>query len=396
MAEAIACLGLAFGDEGKGSLIDAMARRHRARLVVRFNGGAQAGHNVVDGDRHHCFAQWGSGTFAGAATHLSRFMMVNPIFALAESKRLVLAGISDPFSMMTIERGALVTTPFHVSANRLREIDRGDGRHGSCGMGIGETMGDSLYGEPDVIRVGDSFGVMLEKLVSIQARKRKRESLGAMDRSLTPDWDVLCDESEPATVARCFARFFERVRIVEPEWLHDQLRAPGTVLFEGAQGALLDQDHGDHPHTTWSDCTFGNVDRLLEGSGLVARRIGVLRAYHTRHGAGPFPSECPDFDALSSDDHNATGPWQGRFRSGMLDTGLIERARNIVGHVDGVALTRIDRLPPAFDIYSDGHVIPSTVEDVEYAVRRNTMAPIVVRSYGMTHGHKTFCEDAPA
>ena len=140
--QAILTVDLGFGDAGKGSIIDFLAREHNAHTVVRFNGGAQAGHRVVAKQGEHVFSQFGSGTLAGARTHLSRFMLVEPLAMLAEAEHLMQLGIRDPFGMVTIDEKALITTPFQRAVNRLKELARGNGRHGSCGMGIGETMAD--------------------------------------------------------------------------------------------------------------------------------------------------------------------------------------------------------------------------------------------------------------
>src|SRR5262245_23559342 len=115
--------GLGYGDEGKGAWTDFLARTEPVHTVVRFNGGAQAGHNVVTPDgRHHTFAQLGSGTLVrGVNTHLSRFMLVNPSRLLREDAELQALGVSDGLTRLTIDRRALVTTPFQVAANRLRE-----------------------------------------------------------------------------------------------------------------------------------------------------------------------------------------------------------------------------------------------------------------------------------
>src|SRR6476659_8022754 len=136
--------GLGYGDEGKGTWTDFLARTEPVHTVVRFNGGAQAGHNVVTPDgRHHTFAQFGSGTFVrGVSTHLSRFMLLNPMRLLHEADQIRALGVSDALAPLTIDRLAPVTTPFPVPATRLRELARGDARQGSCGMGIGETMSD--------------------------------------------------------------------------------------------------------------------------------------------------------------------------------------------------------------------------------------------------------------
>src|SRR5215212_9182933 len=154
---AIILSGLGFGDEGKGSWTDFLARTEPVHTVVRFNGGAQAGHNVVTPDRrHHTFAQLGSGSFVrGVNTHLSRFMLVNPLRLLHEADELRALGVPDALSRLTVDRGAPVTTPFQVAANRLRELARGDARHGSCGMGIGETMADWMELGDRMLMAGD-------------------------------------------------------------------------------------------------------------------------------------------------------------------------------------------------------------------------------------------------
>ena len=125
--------------------------------VVRFNGGAQAGHNVVTADgRHHTFAQFGSGTFwPGVRTFLSRFMLVDPLALAAEAAHLAAVGVSDALDRLAVDADALLATPYHRAANRARELARGLDRHGSCGMGIGETASYALRFPADAPRVGD-------------------------------------------------------------------------------------------------------------------------------------------------------------------------------------------------------------------------------------------------
>jgi adenylosuccinate synthase len=142
---AIFVAGLGFGDEGKGSIVDALTRKHQADLVVRFSGGAQAAHHVVTDDgREHCFAQFGSGTLAGASTHLSRFMLIDPLALVKEAEHLKQIGVVDPFERLTIDPRAPIITPYHRAMNRLRELSRGRQRHGSCGVGIGELASDMM------------------------------------------------------------------------------------------------------------------------------------------------------------------------------------------------------------------------------------------------------------
>ena len=149
--------GLGFGDCGKGTVTDALTRRFDARLVVRFNGGAQAGHNVVLPDgRHHTFAQFGAGTFVeGVRTHLASHVVVHPTALAVEADYLARGGVPDALSRLTADPRCLVTTPFHQAAGRLRERLSG---HGTCGVGVGETMRDALAHADDAIRLGALHG----------------------------------------------------------------------------------------------------------------------------------------------------------------------------------------------------------------------------------------------
>src|SRR6516165_3609325 len=144
--EALLVVDLAFGDCGKGSIVDYLVRTRGADTVVRFNGGPQAGHNVVTPDgRHHTFSQFGSGSFVpGVKTVLSRFMLIEPYALLNEADHLRSLGVLNPLSRLMIDRNCLVITPCHIEANRIRELTRGDAAHGTCGMGVGETVQDSI------------------------------------------------------------------------------------------------------------------------------------------------------------------------------------------------------------------------------------------------------------
>ena len=351
MATVTLTCGLGFGDEGKGTFVDFLSRRRSTTLVVRYNGGAQAAHNVVSGERHHTFAQWGSGTFAGVPTLLSRHMLLNPIFALSEAKVLEGKGVKSPLSLLFVERGAVLTTPFHVAMNRLRELSR-TLRHGSCGMGIGETMQDVVDDADDVLRAGDLEDLPRARRLMDSVRVRKL----AAARALGLPAELLSHPaaeremsmlSEPSVVELALERyraFARAARLVGPEHLERTLAAPGQIVFEGAQGALLDQDMGFQPYTTWTDITFRNADELLSRFSGEVTRLGVLRAYTTRHGAGPMVTAMPSWDRLSSHDHNQWGEWQGSFRSGPLDLVATRYALRVVGGVDGLLLSNLDRL----------------------------------------------------
>lgn len=372
-------VGLGYGDEGKGTLTDWLCRQGVAdagALVVRFSGGAQAAHNVVEpgrgssgqgaAGRHHCFQQFGAGTFAGARTYLSRFMLVNPISLVREGAALHAAGVPDPFSRLAVDEDALVTTPFHIAAGRIRELTRA--RHGSCGLGIGETRKDSLHGGP-TLRVGtlrdaDQLKAFLRAqqehkraemrpLVELIEGLRGEGGLGEghdaggareVRAGLAREWRTLEDPDVVSDVLSRFADFTRQVRFVDEAWWRRELARDQHLVFEGAQGVLLDETWGFQPHTTWTNVTLDNAVALLAGYVGDVRRVGVTRAYQTRHGAGPFVTEDAAASPLSAHDHNRRNEWQEGFRSGWLDLVTLRYALEVVGGVDELAVTNVDRL----------------------------------------------------
>lgn len=331
---------LGFGDAGKGTVVDWLCSRgpEPVDAVVRFNGGAQAAHNVVTVDgRHHTFAQFGSGTFTpGVATHLSRFMLVDPLALATEAGHLAGLGVPDALDRLTVDRDALLTTPYHRAANRARELRRGPGRHGSCGVGIGETMAYHLAHPGEAPRAGDC-----------RSPARLRRSLARLRDRVRTEFPELGESGALPGLDGCvdaFLAFGERVRLVDAAFLAGLLRT-GKVVFEGAQGVLLDEWHGFHPYTTWSTTTFANAETLLAEAGVADRsalRLGVLRTYLTRHGPGPFPTEDPALTAGLPDPHNGVGRWQGAFRVGHLDAVALRYAVEVCGGVDALALTHLD------------------------------------------------------
>ncbi|GAA1443762.1 adenylosuccinate synthetase [Nocardiopsis tropica] len=337
---------LGFGDAGKGVTVDLLCARRRFGAVVRANGGAQAAHNVVAPDgRHHTFSQFGAGTLAPGGpvpTHLSRLVVVDPFALAAEAGHLAELGVPDPFSLVTVDRRALVSTPWHQEANRVRERARGAGRHGSCGMGVGEAMAYALARPEDAPTAGDCdrperLRRKLRRLADhLDAVRREAARSGGAPREAGPVPDV--EECVSAYLA--FAR---RVRLVDEEYLPGLL-ARSPVVFEGAQGVLLDEWHGFHPYTTWSTTTTANPLTLLAEAGRPgdARRIGVVRTFTTRHGAGPLVAEDPALGERLVERHNGTHPWQGPFRVGHLDLVAHRYALAATGGVDSLVVTHAD------------------------------------------------------
>lgn len=322
---------LGYGDAGKGTVVDWLCANRPVHTVIRFNGGAQAAHNVVLPDgRHHTFAQFGAGTFRpGVRTHLSRYVVVDPLALVAEADHLASLGVPDAFDRLTVDGEALLATPYHRAANRARELARGADRHGSCGLGVGEAVAYGLAHPDAAPRVADCLRPSVLRRRLIELADRLTAELGPLDAPPV-------DDCLPA-----YAGFADRVEIVDRSYVAGVLRS-GMCVFEGAQGVLLDEWHGFHPYTTWSTTTFANAEALLAEAGLAgtAQRLGVLRIVTTRHGPGPLVTEDPTLPL--TDPRNPTNPWQGPFRFGHFDAVAHRYAVAAAGGVDGLALTHLD------------------------------------------------------
>ncbi len=266
---------------------------------------------------------------------LSKHVLVEPIALAAEARALAALGVPNPLQLLHIDAHALLTTPIHVAANRAREDARGDGRHGSCGKGIGETAAYALD-HPDALTVGDCHrpAVLRAKLAAMADHYRHLVS-PSMHR--WPDHDDM---------VIMYSEFVAAVRITDDGDLA-ALADGGRLVYEGAQGVLLDEWRGFHPHTTWSTVEPSNARALSAEHGRDSHVLGVTRTYTTRHGAGPMPTENPTLGAVLPELHNGTGSYQGTFRSGDLDEVLMRYATKVCGGVDSLAVTHLDAVTRA-------------------------------------------------
>ncbi|MGO9817826.1 MAG: adenylosuccinate synthetase [Acidocella sp.] len=318
MSTASAIIGAGWGDEGKGLMTDALAGAES--VVVRANGGSQAGHTVQrpDGTRH-VFHHVGSGAFRGAATFLSRFFVHNPMMLLRELSELAEIGISP---VLFADPDGLVTTPWDMMINQIAEEARSGGRHGSCGLGINETIRRSER---------EGFALRFRDL----ADQAKVTEIGAR---ILHDWvpsrlaalGVLPDKTWQARlaspiIAEHFAQDVEdmcRLVAVNDGAIAAAAARADRLIFEGAQGLLLDQDHAFFPHVTPSKTGLANPSVLAAEWGVKEiRAIYMTRAYATRHGVGPFPREVREM--ACPDETNIPNMWQGTLRFGVLDLDLL-------------------------------------------------------------------------
>jgi adenylosuccinate synthase len=341
---ALVIVDLGFGDAGKGLLTDFLVRRTGAAMVVRYNGGAQAGHNVVAPDgRHHTFSQFGSGTFVpGVRTFLSRDVIVHPTGLLREEAALRSVGVTDGFERLRISADALVITPYHQALGRLRERARGSAAHGTCGVGVGETVAHDRGSDSEAVRVRDVTDQALLRRKLRRIREIAREEARGLDSFASADAAVF-DRSEVAEQWIGEAAHVVPLIAGEDAWM-PRANESDTIIFEGAQGVLLDEWHGFHPYTTWSTCTSAPAVQLLSQFMPDADvcRIGILRTYAVRHGPGPLPTETADIGMPN--EHNTENEWQGAVRRGWFDGVLARYAVAADAGIDALAITHLDWL----------------------------------------------------
>jgi adenylosuccinate synthase len=262
-----AVIGANFGDEGKGLATDALAADLMMRgddpVVVRSNGGAQAGHTVETQGRRHVFHHVGSGAFTGARTHLSRFFVAHPMLLLRELEELRPLLPGSPH--ISIDPRAQVTTPWDVFLNQAIEAARGASRHGSCGVGFGETLERVSKGV--TLTAADLASPDLaDRLIAIRDgwTGARLEALGIADHpEVLRNRDALWSDG-------LLERFVQDARLfagLVPARSDAELGSE-TLLFEGAQGLMLDMDLGVMPHLTRSNTGLRNMLAIAEEAGI--------------------------------------------------------------------------------------------------------------------------------
>lgn len=332
-------IGSNFGDEGKGLVTDWLCSQG-AGIVVRFNGGANAGHTVCtpNGERH-IFRHFGSGTFCGVPTFLSSFFVCNPILFFEELRQLDKLDLKP---VVYAHPDCLVTTLVDMMINQFIENARAKKRHGSCGIGFHETMNRSTVKELK-ITMSDLWngGTRLEsQLAEIGGKYAKFRCGQTFEEPDAIEAFITC--------CRQFADYVNPLGI-------GQCKDP---VFEGAQGLLLDQNNKEFfPHLTHSSTGMKNVNVLCAQAGITDKEIYyVSRTYLTRHGAGPLPGE--DSKLSFEDDTNRSNNFQGSLRFAPLDVNeLCDRCVEDAGDNSlKMVLTHCDQhsIPCPADLYSYG------------------------------------------
>ncbi|MEO6153557.1 MAG: adenylosuccinate synthase [Croceibacterium sp.] len=331
----VTVIGAQWGDEGKGKIVDWLAAR--ADVVVRFQGGHNAGHTLVVGNTTYKLSLLPSGIVTGTLSIIGNGVVLDPWALKEEIERLESQGVEVTPQNLIVADNCPLILPVHRELDVLREGAAGKGKIGTTGRGIGPAYEDKVGRR--AIRVCDlahlhELEPLLDRLCA------HHDALRAGFREPPVDREELKRQlSEIAPFVLQFA---------EPVWkrLRDKRREGVRILFEGAQGVLLDVDHGTYPFVTSSNTVSGTV---ASGSGLGPNAagfvLGIVKAYTTRVGAGPFPTELDDAvgQKLGERGHEFGTVTGRKRRCGWFDAVLVRQSCAISG-VTGIALTKLDVL----------------------------------------------------
>ena len=337
----VVVVGAQWGDEGKGKIVDWLSER--AEIVVRFQGGHNAGHTLVVGNIEYKLSLLPSGVVRGKLSIIGNGVVVDPWALVKEIEVMRGKGLEISPKNLKLADNAVLILPSHGALDRAREERRGDKKIGTTGRGIGPAYEDKVGRR--AIRVCDlSDDQALEDRVDevLLHHNALLRGLGAPEVKRK---ELLASLREVAPKVLPYAETCWRV-------LDEARRAGRRILFEGAQAAMLDVDHGTYPYVTSSNTLAGQA---AAGSGIAPAAIGfvlgITKAYTTRVGSGPFPTELTDAIGCKLGERGREfGTNTGRpRRCGWFDAVLVRQAIKL-GGIDGIALTKLDVLDGFEDI----------------------------------------------
>ena len=336
MSKNVVVVGTQWGDEGKGKIVDWLT--DHALGVVRFQGGHNAGHTLVIAGKKTVLHLIPSGILRDkVACYIGNGVVLSPQALLEEVETLERAGV-DVASRLKISEACPLILPYHVALDQAREVAKGAGKIGTTGRGIGPAYEDKVARR--AIRLQDlfyreRFAAKLGEVLDLHNFMLKNYF-----KTATVDFGKTLEDT---------LRFAERIKPMVadvPRLLYEAQAAGKNLLFEGAQGTLLDVDHGTYPFVTSSNCVSGAA---AAGAGIGPHNLhyvlGITKAYTTRVGSGPFPTELDDeIGRQIANRGNEVGATTGRpRRCGWFDAAALKRSIQING-VSGLCVTKLDVL----------------------------------------------------
>ena len=385
----VAVIGAQWGDEGKGKVVDWLASR--AEIVVRFQGGHNAGHTLVVDGKTYKLSLLPSGVVRGKLGLIGNGVVLDPDALFAEIEKVRAQGLDvGPHNLRVAETTPLIL-PLHPALDRAREAARGEDKIGTTGRGIGPAYEDKVGRRS--IRVCD--------LAEPETLSFKLDELLLHHNSLLKGLGAPLFDKQPLLDA-LLALAPRLLPYAAPVWevLEEARLAGRRVLFEGAQAVMLDVDHGTYPYVTSSNTVAGNAAAGSGvGPGTVGTVLGIAKAYTTRVGSGPFPSELHDATGkLLGERGHEFGTVTGRpRRCGWFDAAMVRQAVKI-GGVDGLVLTKLDVLDglPELKICTGYRVGGEVLKRLPAAMRAQAACEPVYETLpgwaGSTRGARSYAE----
>jgi adenylosuccinate synthase len=385
----VAVIGAQWGDEGKGKVVDWLASR--ADIVVRFQGGHNAGHTLVVGNNTYKLSLLPSGVVRGKLGVIGNGVVLDPEALLAEIARVTAQGLTITPANLRIAENVPLILPLHPALDKAREVARGSHAIGTTGRGIGPAYEDKVARR--AIRLSD--------LAEPDTLSHKLDELLLHHNTLLRGLGAATFEKQ-ALLDLLLSLAPRLLPFAEPVWaLLDAARGAGKrVLFEGAQAVMLDVDHGTYPFVTSSNTVAGNA---AAGAGVGPKQIGyvlgIAKAYTTRVGSGPFPTELQDATGrLLGERGREFGTVTGRpRRCGWFDACMVRQAVK-VGGIEGLVLTKLDVLDglPELRICTgyriDGEVVKRLPASIAAQLRAEPVYEVIAGWSGSTKGARSYAE----
>ncbi|NKC33751.1 adenylosuccinate synthase [Falsiroseomonas selenitidurans] len=385
----VAVIGAQWGDEGKGKVVDWLASR--ADIVVRFQGGHNAGHTLVVGNQVYKLSLLPSGVVRGKLGVIGNGVVLDPEHLLAEIAKVTAQGLKVTPENLRIAENVPLILPLHPALDKAREVARGASAIGTTGRGIGPAYEDKVARR--AIRLSD--------LAEPELLSAKLDELLLHHNTLLKGLGAATFEKQ-ALLDRLLELAPQLLPFSEPVWqLLDAAHHAGKrVLFEGAQAVMLDVDHGTYPYVTSSNTVAGNA---AAGSGVGPKQIGyvlgIAKAYTTRVGSGPFPTELKDETGrLLGERGHEFGTVTGRpRRCGWFDACMVRQAVK-VGGVEGLVLTKLDVLDGMKELRIctgyrvDGQVVNRLPASIAAQERAEPVWEVLTGWSASTRGARSYAE----
>lgn len=367
--------GMQFGDEGKGTFVDYLAHEKDIDCIVRYNGGSQAAHTVITPSGVlHKFSQLGSGMFSEKChTYITENMVVNLENLLVEMEvfsRKTRINMQDLMERIHIHENCFIVTPYHKLINKLRELSKGDNRRGTVGTGVSEVR--YLLTEPKIFPYDLPLGIQVKDVFNQYSNNPIKGRIQELSRYVTEFyennreiiWKNVPEEIEenlkkeiefvlsPNSHINIAVNYIEKLKYARGDYnlkkciysiYETTLRKIGTnTIFEGSQGLLIDGTYGIKPNTTFLDTT-NNFALDISYYRDNITKVGIAKAFMSRHGLGVFPTESSEVSGKIFDENQEETFWNGNVRFGWFDSLLLRYAQK-VNQVDELYISSIDKL----------------------------------------------------